>query len=577
MARFSFMTSKTFANGLANRLYQEGGRNWLFQVAIFSFIVSPVLFIAIFSYTKTHRELTEFTLSRRESIAYLAATTLKHQFDRLTDLGTSLATRVRFRQLVSEGKWEEAIQILKGVSKDFPFIDRLFLADPSCTLMADIPPVLEVRGRNFSFRDWYRGVSAKWEPYISEVYKRAAAPQNNVVAVAAPIKSEAQKVVGILVLQVQLDTFLEWSRGIEVGSGGFVYFVDKMGRVAAHPRYSPQGEIVDFSTVPSVQKALRGERGVGVLLNPIEKEERVVAFAQVPKYGWGVMAVQPTRIAFGSRDSNLRFLSTVYGFIVLLTCVLAYVILRTFAAVKQREEQIKQLNEELKQRAAELEVTNKELEAFSYSVSHDLRAPLRATDGFSLALLEDYADKLDSQGKDYLNRVRESSQHMAQLIDDMLNLSRVTRSEMRLETVNLSSLAQTIAVKLKQSEPQRQVEFAIAEGLFAKGDEPLLRVALENLLGNAWKFTGKHPGARIEFGTEQMDGRQVYYVRDDGVGFDMAYADKLFGAFQRLHGRTEFPGTGIGLATVQRIIHRHGGRVWAKGRKGQGATFYFTI
>lgn len=544
---------------------------------IFIIVVSPVVLISVFSYLRTHKELTEFTLSRRESIAYLAAATLKHQFDRLTDLGTSLATRVRFRQLASEGKWEEAIQILKGVPKDFPFIDRLFLADPSGTLMADIPPVLEVRGRNFSFRDWYRGVSAKWEPHISEVYKRAAAPQNNVVAVAAPIKSEAQKVVGILVLQVQLDTFLEWSRGIEVGSGGFVYFVDKMGRVAAHPRYSPQGEIVDFSTVPSVQKALRGERGVGVLFNPIEKEERVAAFAPVPRYGWGVIAVQPVGAAFASRARTLRFIAIVYGVVTLVTCVLAYVLARALTGLKQREQQIAELHEDLKQRAAELEITNKELEAFSYSVSHDLRAPLRSIDGFSQALLEDYGGKVDAEGQDFLRRVREGSQQMGQLIDDMLNLSRVARSEMRLHAVNLSSLAQSIAAELKKAEPKRQVEFVITPELSVKGDERLLRVALENLLGNAWKFTGKRPTARIEFGATQVDGQQVYYVRDDGAGFDMAFADKLFAAFQRLHRASDFPGTGVGLATVQRVIHRHGGRVWAEGAVQKGASFYFTL
>lgn len=571
------MTSKTFTNGLANRLYQEGGRNWLFQVAVFSFIVSPVLFIAIFSYTKTHSDLTNSTLSRRESIAYLAATTLKHQFDRLTDLGTSLATRVRFRQLASEGKWDEAIQLLKDIPKDFPFIDRLFLADPGGTLMADIPPAPEVKGRNFSFRDWYRGVSAKWEPYISEVYKRAAAPQNNVVAVAAPIKSEAQKVAGILVLQVQLDTLLEWSQGIEAGTSGFVYFVDRKGSVAAHPRYSPQGEIVDFSPVPSVQRALRGERGVAVLFNPIEKEDRVVAFAPVPKYGWGVMAVEPTRAAFASRAGTLRLIATVYAVITLLTCALAYILVRTVNSLKQRELQIADLNENLKQRAAQLEATNKELEAFGYSVSHDLRAPLRSIDGFSQALLEDYADRLDAQGKDFLGRLRTASQNMGELIDDMLNLSRVTRSEMRPATVNLSSLAQIVAARLKKSEPQRQVEFVIAEGLFAKGDERLLRVALDNLLGNAWKFTGKRANAKIEFGTGQADGRQVYYVRDNGAGFDMAYSDKLFGVFRRLHRVSDFPGTGVGLATVQRVIHRHGGRIWAEGAVQKGATFYFTL
>ena len=233
--------------------------------------------------------------------------------------------------------------------------------------------------------------------------------------------------------------------------------------------------------------------------------------------------------------------------------------------------------EALAERSAALEAANKELEAFSYSVSHDLRAPLRSIDGFSQALLEDYVEKLDGQGKDYLTRIRAASQRMGHLIDDLLNLSRFTRTEMRRETVNLSELAKDLARELKQSDPQRQVDFAIQEGLEVKGDPRLLRVALENLFSNAWKFTSKHPRARIEFGVAQRDGKPTYFVRDDGAGFDMAYQGKLFGAFQRLHKATEFYGTGVGLATVQRIIRRHGGEIWAEAEVEKGATFYFTL
>lgn len=240
-------------------------------------------------------------------------------------------------------------------------------------------------------------------------------------------------------------------------------------------------------------------------------------------------------------------------------------------------EKLEEQNRKLEITSRQLEAANQELEAFSYSVSHDLRAPLRSIDGFSRALLEEYNDKLEEQGRDYLQRISAASQRMAQLVDDLLDLSRVTRSEMSRERVNLSLLVQTIAEDLRKTQPERKVEFVITPGLVSDGDMRLLRIALENLLDNAWKFTSRHPSASIEFGAIQQGDKTPFFVRDNGAGFDMAYAGKLFGAFQRLHGMSEFPGTGIGLATVQRIIHRHGGQIWAEGKMEEGATFYFTL
>lgn len=225
----------------------------------------------------------------------------------------------------------------------------------------------------------------------------------------------------------------------------------------------------------------------------------------------------------------------------------------------------------------ELEACNKELEAFAYSISHDLRAPLRSIDGFSQALQEDYSDKLDTQGQDYLRRVRTSAQRMAHMIDDLLRLSRLSRAEMHLEPVDLSAHATDIAEELHRHDPARQAEFQITPGITVTGDPQLLHTALEHLLGNAWKFTARNPAAHIELGSQVQDGETVYFVRDNGAGFDMAYAEKLFSPFQRFHAETDFPGSGIGLAIVQRIIRRHGGRMWAESAVDQGTTIYFTL
>ena len=254
---------------------------------------------------------------------------------------------------------------------------------------------------------------------------------------------------------------------------------------------------------------------------------------------------------------------------------------RTQEALQESEERLRQLNAGLetrvRERTTQLEAANKELEAFAYSVSHDLRAPLRGIDGWSLALAEDYADQLDARAHEYLDRVRSETQRMGLLIDALLQLSRVTRAEMERDTVDLTLVAHTVAARLREAHPSRQIEFLIAPALSAAGDAGLLEIVLTNLLSNAVKFTGPRAHARIEFGQRECEGERAFYVRDNGVGFDVPFAGKLFGAFQRLHKASEFPGTGIGLATVQRIIHRHGGRVWAEAQPGQGATFYFTI
>ncbi len=252
-------------------------------------------------------------------------------------------------------------------------------------------------------------------------------------------------------------------------------------------------------------------------------------------------------------------------------------IVRDITTRRYNEQQIIDLNERLLRRTEALENVNQELEAFSYSVSHDLRAPLRAIDGFSQVLLEDYSQGLDEQGRHCLNRIRSNAQHMGALIDDLLKLSRVTRAGLNPQDVDLSALVREVWDELTTQGPAGQNAITVMPGLRARGDAPLLRVAVQNLLENACKFSSKRDDPRIEFGAAQQDGDTVYYVKDNGVGFDERYADKLFSAFQRLHHASDFPGTGIGLATVKRVVVRHGGKIWAHSAVGEGAAFYFTL
>ena len=547
-----------------------------------SLTVATVIGTATHSYREIDRELTAVVLMRRESVAQLMATILQEKFARVADVAISLATRPSFQDLIMAGKWNEAIEFQRRVLSDMPYIDRLVLLDTGGTLKADMPALPGIRGVNFASREWFKKVSGNWQPYVSSVYTRMATPQLNVTMIAVPVKSKTGKVLGILGVQIRIENLLEWVPEADTGKDAFTYIIDSKGQMVFHTKHRNLGKIINLSTSPLVQKLLRGEQGVEVSFDKAEQEESIIAYADVPGSGWGVVVQQPVRSATGIevKDSLLRQLLAGYSLILLFGIATAILTLR-IASARQNAEIERRINADLerrvRERTAELEASNQELEAFSYSVSHDLRAPLRSIDGFSQAVIEDYAAKLDDRGKNYLDRVRAATQRMGLLIDDMLALSRVTRVEMRHETVDLSALAAIVLTELQKSEPDRKVNLLIEPGLTGVGDERLLRMALVNLLGNAWKFTSLTPQPQIEFGATHAGSTTEFFVRDNGTGFDMAYADKLFGAFQRLHNAAEFPGTGVGLAIVKRIIHRHGGQVRGVGVPDQGATFYFTL
>jgi signal transduction histidine kinase len=317
--------------------------------------------------------------------------------------------------------------------------------------------------------------------------------------------------------------------------------------------------------------------------NPGEPVYTFIAYQEYfAPWDWIVGCGGREEIIYKRRLEGLKGKFLIVGAIFLLTSIIhVYSFTRVEIARRQREEEVRDLNRDLeervRERTAQLEATNRELDTFAYSVSHDLRAPLRAISGFSEALEEEYGSRLDGEGKTYLRYLQEGSREMSDLIDGLLKLSRSTRGELSQERTDLSAIAAVVAAELQKTEPGRRVNVRIAPGVEAFADPRLIKAVMENLLGNAWKYTSHTPEARIEFGVEDQEGERVFFVRDNGAGFDMAFSGKLFLPFQRLHRAEEFSGTGIGLATVERIVRRHGGRIWAQGAVGKGATFYFTL
>jgi len=686
---------------------------WGYAIVL-SLASAAVIVTAVPSYRAIDRELTDVALSRRAAVAQLATVTLSEKFDHLIDISISLATRVRFRQLVAAGQWAEAIEILRDVPRDLPAIERLFLTDTAGTLTADVPELPGVRGQSFAYRDWYKGVSRDGKPYVSPAYQRAAAPQVNVFAVAAPIRSAGGNVSGVLVLQIRLDTFFEWLKAIEIGLEGFAYVVDAKGQIAFHSKHPGRREIVDFSAAPLVQKLVRRERGVEIAFDPFEQENSVSAYAPVAGYGWGVVAQQPTRTAFAAKNQQLTRLLIAYGLTLLFfvsgiylasrimmqrrqaeedrrikaglerrvaertaqlsdseerhravvdTAVDAIIVIDGRGAIQRfnpgaermfgyseaevagknvsllmpspyrakhdghlarylatGEKRVIGINREVvalrkdgtefpadlavaemrlgesrmftgiirditeAKRAAEqkvhlmasLEATNKELESFSYSVSHDLRSPLRAVDGYARIVEEDYAEKLDDEGRRLLKVIRDNSGTMGELIDDLLEFSRLGRKPLSTAAIDMTRLVEEVLDELRMS-GERPPGLMIGALPRARGDATLVKQAWANLLGNAIKFSSKREQPVIEVSGHESGTESVYCVKDNGAGFDMQYYNKLFGVFQRLHSADEFAGTGVGLAIVQRVVTRHGGRVWAEGKVGEGAAFYFSL
>jgi signal transduction histidine kinase len=478
------------------------------------------------------------------------------------------------------------------------------------------PRALErgVSHRDMSFAAWYKEVARAPRLVVSDLTISSATQRPGVV-IAAPIRARDGRVLGIVAGELKLDE-LSKIGSASLSQGGarpYGFLTDRRGLVIAHqakPVYVENQ--TDFSSVPSVRAALAGAEGAGQYVNPVEHEDKFGAYRPLSGSGWAVVYAVPVHVALGPAELLTRWiiggsatLAVLLGLVAVFVArrvtgpiarltsaaesigtgdfrerldiqtgdeieVLAAAFNRMAAALRETEGQ-------LRGRAEELELANRELEAFSYSVSHDLRAPLRAMDGFTRILVEEEIGALSVRGQRFLGLVRENAGQMGHLVDDLLAFSRLGRQSIRKQVVDPAVLVRQVLEDLEAEREGRQVEIVMTTLNASEGDPVLLKQVWANLLANALKFTRDRESARIEIGSNGAGSETVYSVRDNGVGFDMRYADKLFGVFQRLHRSEEYEGTGVGLAIVQRIVQRHGGRVWAESEEGKGATFYFAI
>ncbi len=694
---------KNYFFRLGSKIYETVLKSNLFRFFISIFLAVPIAAILFVVLISSYHEATQDIMKNRQARTELTVTLVHERLEKILDIAQSLASRPSLVENIIQNKWDEAVKYIEKTPQEFDYIDSIFLTQTDGTLKAGTGTYEGIINKNFAYRDWYQGVSKHWEPYLSEFYTRANAPQINVISAAVPITDlsirasgnfKEEEILGILVIQINPEIFLKWSLEADLGEQGFLYAVDKNGTLIFHPDYDTVNEFIDFSAEYPVRNLLDNESGIGVAYDVKRAENRLYSYALCESHGWNIIFEQPASAAFASRDQNLIPTLYLYAFFILLiifliNLILKYVlnkrkiseIMSQFAFVAEnsddaiysrdlngvimswnkgaeiiygykKEEVLNQSilmlipqkkekeyaalqrkilagervqkhitsrirkdgreiivslnmssvedrkgnaigissiasditmevkNQELLiEKTRNLEELNRELESFSYAVSHDLRSPLRGIDGFSKALMEDFYETIDDKGKDYLLRIRKASQKMGELIDDLLLLSRITRNEMVFKEVDLSKITKDVSHSFLEAAARegRKVELTISPNIFVYGDERLLEIMMSNLLENAFKFSNKKEPARIEFGHGYLDGKEVLFVKDNGAGFDMRYVDKIFNPFQRLHLEKEFPGTGIGLVTVKRIIERHQGRIWAQSAVGKGAVFYFTF
>ncbi|AZT84843.1 sensor histidine kinase [Marinobacter sp. NP-4(2019)] len=566
LARRLFFASSTSGGGTAEAVLSDVARRVTLGVLVFAALLFALLIFLIITFA--HRSIEQELTRNNASMVGLVQQVVGEYFSSFADMGRLVSQRPDLIDAVRERDVERVRAHLRALVASHPDNSRAFIADAGGVLRYDYPVDASVLGQDFSYRDWYRGVSEDQRPYLSLIYQRAALDAPYVVALATPIRSDGE-ILGYLVYQRTVQGLAAWISRYSPQPGA-IRMIDRQGTAAQIQADKPADLWADHELA---RRALAGNTGTGHGMDPQSGEESLISYGPVEPFGWAVVVSRPWNAVFGTARDLAWHIVGFALLALLIMGVMGYFWLRT---LMQYQRSLEGRNEAVNDYAERLHAANQELESFTYSVSHDLRSPLRAMNGFSRILAEEYREELPEKARRYIGLVRENAVQMGQLVDDLLAFSRLGRHSLKIQSVDPNPIVSEVLEEIV-TEEDRNSEIQRQDLDACRADASLLRQVFSNLISNALKYSRKSEQPKITIGCETQGDEVIYYVMDNGVGFDMTYAHKLFGVFQRLHRAEDFPGTGVGLAIVHRIVDRHGGRIWAEAKPDEGATFFFTL
>lgn len=566
LARRLFFAGSTSGGGTAEAVRSDVARRITLGVLVFAALLFALLIFLIITFA--HRSIEQELTRSNASMVGLVQQVVGEYFSSFADMGRLVSQRPDLIDAVRERDVERVRAHLRALVASHPDNSRAFIADAGGVLRYDYPVDASVLGQDFSYRDWYRGVSEDQRPYLSLIYQRAALDAPYVVALATPIRSDGE-ILGYLVYQRTVQGLAAWISRYSPQPGA-IRMIDRQGTAAQIQADKPADLWADHELA---RRALAGNTGTGHGMDPQSGEESLISYGPVEPFGWAVVVSRPWNAVFGTARDLAWHIVGFALLALLIMGVMGYFWLRT---LMQYQRSLEGRNEAVNDYAERLHAANQELESFTYSVSHDLRSPLRAMNGFSRILAEEYREELPEKARRYIGLVRENAVQMGQLVDDLLAFSRLGRHSLKIQSVDPNPIVSEVLEEIV-TEEDRNSEIQRQDLDACRADASLLRQVFSNLISNALKYSRKSEQPKITIGCETQGDEVIYYVMDNGVGFDMTYAHKLFGVFQRLHRAEDFPGTGVGLAIVHRIVDRHGGRIWAEAKPDEGATFFFTL